>query len=577
MLNGNCFEIKYTKKFPFVIISRKNLFAIFFIAMLVGIVAFFYETLLDYVIMGYLFDRGFLIGPFIPIYFFCIFIGLCYIKTPKFSLKNILLSIIAIGCGISLIEFIVGNVFELLVGQELWTYDGFMPLSYKYVSLTVALVWGLLGTFIVMFIFPLLKKISDKIPDKVHLPIVITFLVLFITDIIFSFALVIKNGGEYKELYCFKRSIELTLFLIGIALFIIVAIGFAIFLYKSLYKFKKAAVILFFFSLIFMIISCIDYLHKSPSKFISFLSTIGFIIAAFYIYFILALVVITFIRITSFLITRKTILKDTRGKSIALLLSLVISICITNYGMYCLENYKITNLSCGNGDNTLSIVAVSDVHYGSTGTNVDLEKLTQRINKENPDIVFLLGDIFDNTISQIDMDYLRVNLNNIDAKYGVYAISGNHEYEYNSYLDVKDFYATTNVKLLLDESIIINNKVQIVGRLDAIYRNRKKLDDIINKTYSLPIIVLDHQPQDYQDSIDAKATLQLSGHTHNGQLWPGNYLVDLYYKYYFKSNKTHGLYIIDNFTLYVSLGYGAWGFPLRTTGRSEMLKITFKC
>ncbi len=577
MLNGNCFEIEYSKKFPFVVISKKNLFDIFFIAMLVGIVAFFYETLLDYIMMDYLFDRGFLTGPFIPIYFFCVFIGLCYIKTPKLSFKNILLSIIAIGCGISLIEFVVGNVFELLIGQELWTYDGFMPLSYKYVSLTVALIWGLLGTFIVMFIFPLLKKMCDKIPDKTHLPIVITFLVLFITDIIFSFALVIKNGGEYKELYCFKKSIELTLFIIGIALFIIVAIAFAIFLYKSLYKFKKTAVILFFTSLIFMIISCVDYLHKSSSAFVSFLSSVGFVIAAFYIYFLLSLIVISFIRIISYLLTRKEILKNTKGKSMALLFSLIISICVTTCGMFCLENYKVTNLTCGNGNNALSIVAVSDVHYGSTGTNVNLEKLTKRINKENPDVVFLLGDIFDNTISQIDTDYLRINLNNIEAKYGVYAISGNHEYEYNSYNDVKNFYETTNVSLLLDQTIIIDNKVQVVGRLDAIYSNRKELKDIVNNKLSLPLIVLDHQPQDYQDSINANATLQLSGHTHNGQLWPGNYLVNLYYKYYFKSTKTHGLYKINDFTLYVTSGYGAWGFPLRTTGRSEMLKITFKC
>ncbi|MDY2888382.1 MAG: hypothetical protein SOU19_02310, partial [Candidatus Caccosoma sp.] len=67
---GNCFDIQYKKRFPFVTIDKKNLFDIFFIALLVGVVAFFYETLLDYVWPnGKLYDRGLLIGPFLPIYF----------------------------------------------------------------------------------------------------------------------------------------------------------------------------------------------------------------------------------------------------------------------------------------------------------------------------------------------------------------------------------------------------------------------------------------------------------------------------------------------------------------------------
>ena len=122
MFIGNCFEIEYIKKFPFVKISKDNLFAIFFIAVLVGVGAWFMETLLDYVAMGYLFDRGFLIGPFIPVYFFCVFFGLLYIKTPKVSWKNFFIHILIIGGGISLVEFIVGNLCELVIGDVLWNY-----------------------------------------------------------------------------------------------------------------------------------------------------------------------------------------------------------------------------------------------------------------------------------------------------------------------------------------------------------------------------------------------------------------------------------------------------------------------
>ena len=163
MFKGNCFNLSYSKKFPFVKISKDNLFSIFFLAVSLGVLAWFYETLVDYIGMGWLFDRGFLIGPFIPVYFFVTFVGLCFIKTPKASVKNFFLSILIVGAGISAVEFIVGYACEFLIGEVLWTYDGFMPLSYKYVSLTVALIWGVLGTIIAMFIVPIVKKIPEKI------------------------------------------------------------------------------------------------------------------------------------------------------------------------------------------------------------------------------------------------------------------------------------------------------------------------------------------------------------------------------------------------------------------------------
>lgn len=71
----NLFEIQYQKKFPFVKVSKQNLFSIFFIALLTGVVAFLYETLLDYILKGVLCDRGFLIGPFFTDLLFCYFVG----------------------------------------------------------------------------------------------------------------------------------------------------------------------------------------------------------------------------------------------------------------------------------------------------------------------------------------------------------------------------------------------------------------------------------------------------------------------------------------------------------------------
>lgn len=210
-MKKNIFELEYSKKFPFIKISWAHLFSIFFIAVFTGIMAFLMETLLDYFTLNYLLDRGFLIGPFLPIYFSIVFFSLLLIKTPRITLKNFILYVVIIGAIISLVEFIIGNIFELIIKHPLWTYDGFVPLSYKYVSLTVAVFWGVLGTFYISVIVPIIKKLADKIPNWGKITIVVIFLILFITDLIITNILIYKNGGVYRELYYFEASKEITL------------------------------------------------------------------------------------------------------------------------------------------------------------------------------------------------------------------------------------------------------------------------------------------------------------------------------------------------------------------------------
>ena len=574
MFKGNCFNLSYSKKFPFVKISKDNLFSIFFLAVSLGVLAWFYETLVDYIGMGWLFDRGFLIGPFIPVYFFVTFIGLCFIKTPKASVKNFFLSILIVGAGISAVEFIVGYACEFLIGEVLWTYDGFMPLSYKYVSLTVALIWGVLGTIIAMFIVPIAKKIPEKINVKYRKPFTIIFLILFISDIIASIALVIKNDG-YKQLYQFRASMELSLFMIGILLYILVAIFLGIFICKSFTRCKLPLTIIYIVSVIIPVFSCIDYFERFTNPFFIFLSSLGFIILAFYIYFLLTVITLHLIRFSIKIFSKHEFYNSKLCKNAIIYLGIVCSIIITSCGIGAIKNPKVSNIEVGNGNKSLNIVAVSDIHYYSTGTNVDLEKMVYHINSLKPDVVFLLGDIIDNFIDNIDQDYFINNMNNITSTYGTYAVSGNHEYEYDHYNKVFSFFRKTNIDLLVDEYAFINDEVLVVGRLDYIFSSRQPLNEIIPENNKLPVIVLDHQPQDFDEAVDNNVVLQLSGHTHNGQLFPANIFVKLFSSIVYKSSYINGLYKKENSTLYVSSGYGTWGFPLKTVGRSEIIQIKF--
>lgn len=227
----NLFEVTYSKKFPFIQISLSNLFAIFFNALIVGIFAFIFETLLDLCITGYIYDRGFLIGPFIPLYFFMTILILLFVKIPLPTPKSIISSFLTIAIGISAFEFIVGNVAEWILDIKLWSYDGFLPLSYRYVSLTAAFLWGCVGTFYLVTIVPLIKKIADKMGNKVKLMIVFSFGILFVLDILLTIFLIIKNQG-YHELYEIK--VNTTVWILLTSLLLILILGLlATYLYRK--------------------------------------------------------------------------------------------------------------------------------------------------------------------------------------------------------------------------------------------------------------------------------------------------------------------------------------------------------
>lgn len=235
----NMFHIVYTKHFPFVKVERTQLFAIFFSACMTGIGAFFWETILDYIYMQQLVDRGFLCGPFLPLYFFVVFFGLLYVKTPKRTVKNYFLSAFFLSLAITTIELIVGNVCEWLWGKALWTYDGFAPLSYRYISLTISLLWGFLGALYLFFVIPLYAKVAYRIPNKGRKIGTIIFFLFFIIDLMITFILIRKHGGHYQELFFpVSATPQLTFFVIGVPL-LILFLGGMFFFFQRHYSFKK--------------------------------------------------------------------------------------------------------------------------------------------------------------------------------------------------------------------------------------------------------------------------------------------------------------------------------------------------
>jgi predicted MPP superfamily phosphohydrolase len=219
------------------------------------------------------------------------------------------------------------------------------------------------------------------------------------------------------------------------------------------------------------------------------------------------------------------------------------------------------------GNDELTIIAASDLHLGNVIRKGRLVKWVDLINRQNPDIVLLAGDIFDHSYDAVESQQMDQDLGRLQAKYGVFAVPGNHDY-YTGIDRVMDYLGKSGMQVLRDTAITVANRVVIIGRDDLTNSKRKTLSSLVSGLNSgLPKIVLDHQPHTLGESVDNKIDLHLSGHTHNGQIFPFNRIVSLIYDLGYGYRKT------GNTHLYVSAGLGLWGAPIRLGTRSEIVKI----
>ncbi|MDY5858021.1 MAG: metallophosphoesterase [Porphyromonas sp.] len=219
-------------------------------------------------------------------------------------------------------------------------------------------------------------------------------------------------------------------------------------------------------------------------------------------------------------------------------------------------------------DKPLKIVALSDMHLGYTIGRGELMEWVQLINKERPDLVLIAGDMVDGDTRPVVADNMAEVLNQIEAP--IYACLGNHEY-IGGEADARAFLRATKVQLLRDSVALYDNRVYIVGRDDRSNPYRKTTAELVaGLDPARPVILLDHQPYHLEESESAGVDLQLSGHTHRGQVWPLNLVVDRMYELshgYKQRGKTH---------YYVSSGIGIWGGKYRIGTQSEYAVITIR-
>ena len=227
------------------------------------------------------------------------------------------------------------------------------------------------------------------------------------------------------------------------------------------------------------------------------------------------------------------------------------------------------------GQDTLRVVALADLHIGTTIDGDDLAKECARINKTNPDLILIGGDFVDDATSREDMVEACAALGTLKSRYGVYFVWGNHDKGYfrRGTFDNDELYqelVKNNVALLADDAVSINKDVVLIGRNDRSHRNRKSAEALMQGVDdSKYVIMLDHQPNDYDAIAKASPDLVISGHTHGGHVFPAGPIGLLMGA----NDAVYGLEKRENTSFIVTSGMSGWEIPFKTFAISEFVVI----
>lgn len=255
--------------------------------------------------------------------------------------------------------------------------------------------------------------------------------------------------------------------------------------------------------------------------------------------------------------------------------------------------YDITINKDGGNFKEMTIAMFGDPQFGYNIGEYHLKQAVDIINKNDVDIVCVVGDIFDNQYSAIKNPDKLINLfNQIKSKYGMYAVLGNHDVEepilcgftFNDETlenklaskEMLDFIRKSGMVLLYDENVIINDSVNLYGRAD---QERPNLGNITRKESgelfkdvdtTKPIFVLDHEPREYDELEKAGVDLMMAGHTHDGQLWPTKIATDIIWE------NPYGLWVKNAFHAITTSGLGLFGPNMRVGTIAEVCIIHVK-
>lgn len=243
------------------------------------------------------------------------------------------------------------------------------------------------------------------------------------------------------------------------------------------------------------------------------------------------------------------------------------------------QHYDLTIPKQAGSLRQLHLVMVSDTHLGTIIHNGRLTRMVDTINGLQPDVVLFAGDVVDENIETFVEQNMADNFRKLKAGIGVYACFGNHEYIGGHAEEVAGYLQQAGVRVLRDQYVKVDDSFYVVGRDDRFEHGQsgpgqgssgqKELSAVMEGVDpSLPVILLKHQPVNLAEAQKQGVDLQLSGHTHQGQLFPNNFITRRLYEIDYGYLRKGSLQVI------VSTGFGTWGPPIRVGNTPEIVDIT---
>lgn len=223
----------------------------------------------------------------------------------------------------------------------------------------------------------------------------------------------------------------------------------------------------------------------------------------------------------------------------------------------------------------LRIALVADIHLSLLNDEKILEEIVRKINSVQPDIVLMPGDIVDDKPILLDQIGIGSSLKKIKSKYGIYISNGNHEF-ISGVEESAEYLTRHGAVVIRDTAIMIDSSFYVIGREDRVMprftgKDRKSLSEIMKYIETgYPVFLIDHTPSDLKDAEKFGIDLQLSGHTHHGQMFPANLVTSLIYEV------SRGYSRRGSTQYYVTSGAGTWGPKVRLGSDSEIVVLNIK-
>ena len=317
-----------------------------------------------------------------------------------------------------------------------------------------------------------------------------------------------------------------------------------------------------------------------PIPLIKWLSLWGGTFLVVLMYVLLVVICIDLLRLGNYLfhyfpdfITNNAMLTRRIAAGVILFgLTILLSIGYYRFTNPVVKHIELDIAKSANGRKELNLVAISDVHLGFTIGKERLKQYVNQINALNPELILISGDLIDSSLRPLEEYRMYEELKQLKAPLGVYMVTGNHEYISDIEKSLA-FIEKAGIHLLENDYALPDSTFIIVGQKDLISNNQKPIAQILeNAPTDLPILGMNHQPQN--QSVDEAVMNNLDfffcGHTHQGQVWPGNKIVKMLYEVpygYVQKRNTH---------IYVSSGLGLWGPPFRIGSQSEIVAVKLK-